>query len=81
MARKDSTPIVRIETLRPNGVVFDTESHVFTTPEIISARVLKLRDHIHASQSWEPRFRVIEVDRSGKHWEVVDATSKYLGRA
>ena len=80
MSRQNTSAIIRIETLRPNGVRFDVEAHVFTTPDLISARVSKLLDHIHATQTWEPRFRVFEVDRSGRRWVVTDATAKYLGK-
>ena len=72
---------VRIQTFRPNGVLFRTETLTLPSPWIIMTHVRELIDFIAATQDWQPRFKIVEVDASKNGpWIETDATAKYLGK-
>ena len=68
------SPLVRIETLRPNGLVLETEDHAFATPTTIEAHCATIRLRVRNDRGWTPTFRILRVDRDVTPWSVTDVT-------
>jgi len=70
-------PLVRIDVLRPNGVVLSSEEHAFSTSLTIERRCNELRAACRNERGWTPTFRILETKRACTPWETADVTANY----
>lgn len=72
-------PLVRLITLRPNGLELRHIDLAFTSIPTVRAMAADERRAVRNERGWTPAFRVIVTHRDITPFEARDETELYLG--